>query len=393
VTPTPDRRSSREPWVVVFVVVVTTAVGMMGFGAAFPLITLWIRDLNISHTQAGILDGLWYAPGLLVSLPAGWRLDHQPWRRVIMPAWGFTIGGTALMAVAQNFWVLCVGRLLFAIGSAVHMVGGPKLISTWFEGRKDIGFAMGLYAMSAPIGIFAALKFLGAVGDARGWRPAMYVMTAVTVMGFLLLYAIPAAAPVTAAPKEQKPMAWNPWGVTAWLLGIGYFGYSMGTEGYLTWTADYLVTRGYTLTTASAMVGNYAYASFILKPIFSFFLKRSNAAWFVVIASALAIVSVAMVLSRYSPAIPAFVMGVSLALGMPALYALPPFLFGSEKSGEVFGLYQLLYSFGFAAQWLVGSAIDHAGGYPSGYMVMVLYCLLGPLCLVASRRQEGQAVA
>jgi predicted MFS family arabinose efflux permease len=252
---------------------------------------------------------------------------------------------------------------------------------------------MGIYAMSAPLGIFTSLNVLGPVGDAHGWRAILYVMTAVSAIGLLMLFAIPASAPSTGTPKQAKALQWHPFhlGLAAWLLGIGYFGYSMGTEGYLTYTAGYLQTRGYTLATASVLVGNYAYASLLLKPIFSLFLKRSNAGWFVVIASALAILSIALLLSgTVTPTKSAYVMGVSLALGMPALYALPPFLFGSEKSGEVFGLYQLLYSFGLFAIPLAGYAIDHAGGYSSAYLVMIAYCVLGPLCLLASRRQQAE---
>jgi MFS family permease len=378
---------------VLFVVVVTTAVGMMGFEAASSLIPLWVRDLQISHGLAGLLSALWYAPGFVVSLPAGWLFDRYPWRRTLVPAWVLTVAGTALMAVASNVWILALGRLCFAIGMGVQMVGGPKLISIWFEGRTDIGFAMGIYAMSAPLGIFTSLNVLGPVGDAHGWRAILYVMTAVSAIGLLMLFAIPASAPSTGTPKQAKALQWHPFhlGLAAWLLGIGYFGYSMGTEGYLTYTAGYLQTRGYTLATASVLVGNYAYASLLLKPIFSLFLKRSNAGWFVVIASALAILSIALLLSgTVTPTKSAYVMGVSLALGMPALYALPPFLFGSEKSGEVFGLYQLLYSFGLFAIPLAGYAIDHAGGYSSAYLVMIAYCVLGPLCLLASRRQQAE---
>jgi MFS family permease len=275
-------------WFIVFLIVVVTAVGMMGFGAVFPLLNLWVRDLGISHTQGGLLSGLWYLPGILVALPAGWLFDRYPMRRILLLCWCFIVAGTAAMACAPNFLTLCAGRLIFSIGMNAHLVGAPKLVSTWFEGRKETGLVMGLYTMSFPTGIFAALNVLGRIGNDHGWRPAMYLLLGVTAIGLLLLLLLPAESALTrpdAASTRFQPFKL---GRAAWVLAFGYFAYSIGTEAYLTFTPDYLVTRGYALAAASASVGSYAYASFFLKPVFASFLQGSNAAWFVVTASVLA---------------------------------------------------------------------------------------------------------
>lgn len=386
------------PWFVVLLTVVTTAIGLMGFASVFPLLNLWVRDLGISHTQGGLLSGLWYLPGLLVALPSGWLFDRYQTKRILLLCWSFIVAGIAVMACAPSFWALCAGRLIFSTGMNAHMVGAPKLVSTWFAGRKEAGLVMGLYTMSFPIGVFSSLNVLGRIGADQGWRPAMYVLAGITVVGFLLLFLIPSASPRHAAETSAARVRFRPLqlGWAVWVLALGYFGYSIGTEAYLTFTPDYLAQRGYALAAASATVGSYAWASFFLKPVFSSFLKRSNAPVFVLAASALAILSIALLLSGgLSPVVPSLILGVSLALGMPALYALPAFLFSQEKSGQAYGLYQLFYSFGFIAQPLIGYAIDRAGGYTSGYLVMIAYCVLGFVCLLPfiRRRSEGQSQA
>ncbi len=250
--------------------------------------------------------------------------------------------------------------------------------------------------MSFPIGFFVSLNLLGRIGDNYGWRPAMYLMTAFTVLGFLFVFLIPstsARVAATATVETDEPQSrFQPWhlGWAVWVLGLGYFGYSIGTESYLAFTPDYLVRRGYALAAASATVGSYAWASFFLKPVFSYFLKRSNAPMFVVVASGLAILSISFLLIEgTSPVVSSLVMGTSLALGMPSLYALPAFLFSQQRSGQVYGLYQLFYSLGFFAQPVVGYAIDRAGSYASGYYVMIAYCLLGLICLLRFIRQKS----
>ena len=383
------------PWFVVLLTVVTTAIGMMGFASVFPLLNLWVRDLGISHTQGGLLSGFWYLPGMLVALPSGWLFDRYRIQRILLLCWVFIVVGIAVMAVAPNFWMLCAGRLIFSTGMNAHMVGAPKLVSTWFEGRKEAGLVMGLYTMSFPIGVFSSLNVLGRIGNDHGWRPAMYALAGITMAGFLLLFLIPSASP-RLAQADAVRVRFQPLqlGRAAWVLSLGYFGYSIGTEAYLTFTPDYLARHGYTLAAASATVGSYAWASFFLKPIFSSFLKRNNAPVFVLAASVLAILSIVLLLSAstsgMSPVVPSLVLGVSLALGMPSLYALPAFLVGHEKSGQVYGLYQLFYSLGFFAQPLVGYAIDKAGGYASGYLVMIAYCVLGLLCILPFIRRNSE---
>jgi len=374
-----------QRWFVLIIIVSATAAGLMGFAAVFPLMNLWVRDLHISRTQAGALSGLWYLPGLLVALPAGWLFDRYRPPQVLRACWIFIMAGITIMALAPNFGVLCAGRLVFSIGMNAHLVGAPKLVSCWFEGRKELGFAMGLYAMSAPIGIFASLNALGRIGSAHGWRPAMCLLVGVLAVALALLFLLRSESSPSGQPAAASRMGLEPFqfGWPVWLLAVGYFGYCIGTEAYLTFTTDYLVQRGYGLATASAMVGNYAYASFILKPVFSAFLKRKNAAVFVSLASVLAILSIALLFdASISPNIPSLILGVSLALGMPALYALPAFLVGSQKSGHVYGLLQLFYSLGFFAQPLVGYAVDKSGRYSMGYTVIVADCLLGLMCML-----------
>ena len=177
-------------------------------------------------------------------------------------------------------------------------------------------------------------------------------------------------------------------GLGAWMLALAYFGYSIGTEGYLTFTPDLLVGRGYELARASSIVGSYALLALVLKPILSSFLRPTTAIPFVVVATGFALASVGLLfLSGTSPLVSSGAMGVSLAFGMPALFALPTFLLGAERSGQGYGLYQLFYSLGFFAQPLVGLVADRSGGYGAGYVVVAGYCLLGLLVIVPTVRR------
>ena len=180
---------------------------MMGFGSVFPLLNLWIRDLGISRAEGGLLSGLWYLPGLLISLPAGWAFDRYPIRRVLLICWVLIAAGTALMAVAPSFTVLCIGRLVFSIGMIAHMIGAPKLLGQTFAGRRDLGLIMGVYTMAFTAGVYLALNVLGSVGAAHGWRAAMRLLTGMTAAGTALVFLIPRSG---VAPRPTGTHRFNP---------------------------------------------------------------------------------------------------------------------------------------------------------------------------------------
>src|SRR5262245_20753550 len=184
--PTTARR-----WSVLGIAIVITAVGMMGYACVFPLLNLFIKDLGISRTQGGLLSGFWYLPGILVALPAGWAFDRHPIRRVLTACWVFIVAGVAIMTPAPNFVALCAGRLPFSVGMNAHMVGAPKLVASWFEGRKELGLVMGLYTLSFTAGVFLSLDLLGSIGSSQGWRTALGWLTAMSVVGALLIMFVP----------------------------------------------------------------------------------------------------------------------------------------------------------------------------------------------------------
>jgi MFS family permease len=369
-------------WFVLVLVLLTTAAGIMIFSAPFPLLPLWVRDLGISRTQAGALTGLWYLVSACASLPAGWLADRIRLRTLFLSLWALVVAGTALMAGASVFWMLCLGRLISSVGLTGHLVAGPKLLAIWFEGRKELGLIMGFYSMSMTAGVYASLFLLGRIGQHSGWRPAMLLLIVLATVGLFMMLSVPSSS--TGWNKNAAALALLPPShrMTAWMLGVVFAGYNVSTEAYLTFTPDYLVRLGYGVAAASAIVGIYAWLALSLKPFVSPFLRKNNAATYVVVASLLFILSVLLLITRIvPPAVSTSLFGISMAIGMPAFYALPPLMFGKEQSGYVYGLCSFLYGLGFVVQFLVGLAVDKTGSYTTGYG---LICATGGVALVGA---------
>ena len=379
----PGRDSYR--WFVLGLILFTTATGIMIFAAPFSLLHLWVRDLGISRTQAGVLAGLWYLLSVCVSLPCGWLADRVRLRGLFVSLWVLIVTGTALMARAPGFGMLCLGRVLFSAGMTGHVVAGPKLLAVWFEGRREFGLIMGLLSMSMSVGVYASLFVLGRIGQHSGWQPAMLLLVVLAAVGLLMMLFVPSRSP--GLGKASAPAAVLPrsHGMAAWILALVFAGFSVATEAYLTFTPDYLVQHGYGLAAASAIVGIYAWVALCLKPFLSSFLQKSNAASYLVVASLVFMLSVLLLIARMvPPAASAGFFGISMAIGMPACYALPPLMFGNQESGYVYGLCSFLYGLGFVVQPLVGLTVDKTGQYTTGYGVIcgvATIALLGALWL------------
>jgi MFS transporter, CP family, cyanate transporter len=356
-------------WFVLGLVLFTTAVGIMIFAAPFPLLNLWVKDLGISRTQAGALTGLWYLLSVCVSLPAGWLADRVRLRGLFVSLWTLIVAGTALMAKAPDFWLLCLGRILFSAGMTGHLVAAPKMLAAWFEGRREFGLIMGFLSMSMSAGVYASLFVLGRIGQHSGWRPAMFLLIGLASAGLVMMLFVP--SPASAKTRVAATVLPASPGMAAWILAVVFAGYNVATEAYLTFTPDYLVERGYGLAAASAIVGIYAWVALSLKPFLSSFLRKNNAASYLVVASLVFMLSVLLLTTgMVQPVVSACLFGVSMAIGMPAFYALPPLMFGNEQSGYVYGLCSFLYGLGFVVQPLVGLTVDKTGHYTTGYGVI-----------------------
>jgi MFS family permease len=299
------------------------------------------------------------------------------------------------MVASRSFVPLCAGRLLFSMGMNAHMVGAPKLLGHWFAGRRELGLAMGLYTLACTAGVFLSLNVLGRVAGTSGSHGALLLLAGLMVAGLLIIALVddaPVSSPHTGG--GQRP-AFRPWqlGAGAWVLALGYFGFSVGTDAYLGFTPDLLVERGLPVATASSVVGSYALIAFILKPILSNWLTPTRAPRFVIGAVAAALVSISLLFAAAPPLASAAFIGVALALGMPAFLALPNFLLPPSKAGQGYGLYQLFISLGFFAQPLVGTVVDRTGSYAFGYVVIATYVVLGLAVLAPAVQRLGASHA
>src|SRR5579872_2645896 len=167
--------SARYAW---YVVLALTAIYMLSYMDR-QILSLLVgpmkRDLRISDTRVGLLQGpafgLFYT---FVGLPLGRIADTRSRRGLI--AVGVVLWSlfTSLCSVARSFWSLFLARMGVGVGEASLSPAAYSLISDYFP-KERLGVAISVYYMGVFFGTSLSLLVAGAVIDAVGHTPVITV--------------------------------------------------------------------------------------------------------------------------------------------------------------------------------------------------------------------------
>jgi MFS family permease len=151
-----------------YVVVVLTALYMLSF-VDRTILSLLVgsikRDLGVSDTRIGLLQGLSFALFYtLMGLPLGRLADTRSRRNLIaagVVVWSFF---TSACSIAKSFWSLFFTRIGVGVGEAGLSPAAYSLISDYFPPER-LGVAISVYYMGVFLGTSLALLIGGIVMD------------------------------------------------------------------------------------------------------------------------------------------------------------------------------------------------------------------------------------
>jgi len=165
--------SLRYAWYVVFVLMVCYALSFVDRQILSLLVGPMKRDLAISDTRIGLLQGIAFAAFYsLMGLPLGRLADTRNRRNVIFAGvvlWSLLTG---VCSAARSFWSLFLARMGVGVGEATLSPSAFSLISDYFP-KEKLGAALSVYSMGIFIGSGLALVAGGSVVDAVTRMPAV----------------------------------------------------------------------------------------------------------------------------------------------------------------------------------------------------------------------------
>ena len=361
-----------------------------------------IPEWRLSYSEAGLMAAS-YAAGYMVAVPVLTTLTDRIDARLIL-FWGSLLSGLAtilfgVLANGLDSAVLLWG--LAGIGFAGAYMPGLKALTDRLDARES-SRSVTLYTSSFSVGVGVSFLVAQLVAERWGWRSA-FIVTGLgpAAMALVALMLRPVAPPArTGALLDFRPVMRNR---TALGYVMGYGAHCFELYGFRTWivafwafvTAQAGGAAPLDAVTISVAVSILSLPASLLGNEAALRFGRHRAITVVMLCSALVAGAIALTA------------GVSpwLSMALLLLYALTvPADSGALTSGVTAaadprfrGATLALHSmvgFGLSALggWVVGVAIDAAGGpesargWMAAFLVMGAGILLGPLLLWWSRR-------
>jgi MFS family permease len=166
---------------------------------AFPaLLPQFLKEWGLTNTQAGWINGIYFA-GYTLAVPVLVSLtDRLDARRIYLASAGVSVAAAAgFSLLACGFWTALFFRSLGGLGLAGTFIPGLKVLVDRTENKAQ---ARAIAVYTAAFGLGTSLSFLaaGELGARFGWRWA-FVFAAVSALSALVL------AAVTVQPKPLQP--------------------------------------------------------------------------------------------------------------------------------------------------------------------------------------------
>jgi MFS family permease len=381
---------------------------LLAFGLALqslpPILSLVILDLQLTHTQAGLLMSLFSVPGMVLAIPAGAFADRWGGGRVGTVSLLLVIVGTAGLGITRSYVVAATARTVAGFGAATAAIVAARMLSQWFAGG-GLGLAMGVYSTAMPVGTIICFNAFGHLGESLGWRTPMLSVAAVTVLvliAFRRLYRPAPDAPAPACGQRGRGQSLVSCllrvGPGMWLLGLCWMWFNAAVISFSTFAPDFLVSRGHGVAQAGTLVSLLMWGTLVLNPVVGRLVDTvGNHELFVGASGVLAAAGIYWAGSSSGVLLPMVVLAVAVGLAPAAVFSLPAALLEPGQRGLGYGILASASSTGmvlgpYAAGWMR----ETEGSYEPVFLLLSALAMLVTVTAVvlrARRTREGREVA
>jgi MFS family permease len=365
----------------------------MGFqfqsvAAVGPLLT---GDAIITHTELGVLIGIYLLPGVLFAIPGGWLGKRFGDKRVVLIGLAMMTVGGALLALSDVYEIMFAGRLISGLGAVLLNVLVAKMVTDWFS-EDRITIAMGILISSWPLGIAIALLTISPLEEMIGLRLTFFVPVAICAIALLLVSTIytnpPESAEIVKSPEQPsagKLTAYEFWGVV--LSGSVWCLYNVALILPLSFGPEFLVSKGIKLTSAGAIVSLASWLIIPALPLGALLAERIGRPVTTMVVTFVAIAILTWMIPVTSFYIVIFaVIGVIFGPAGGLIMALPTQVLSKENRAIGMGIFFTIYYAGMGVFPVIAGYAREVTGTPAApFMLAGVAILLAVLALAGFR--------
>jgi MFS family permease len=352
----------------------------------------------ITHSELGVLIGIYLLPGALFALPGGWLGKRFGDKSVVLVGLAMMTLGGVLLALSDAYEMMFLGRLISGLGAVLFNVLVTKMVTDWFAEHR-IATAMGISISSWPLGIAIALLIMGPLEGMIGLRLTFFIPVVLCVIA-LLLIALIYSAPPRSVESNQASGQSLPGRLSAYefkgvvLAGCVWCFYNVAFILLLSFGPEYLISRGVELSSAGAIVSLTSWLFIPALPLGAWMAERAGRPFATLILIFVAIA----VLILMIPFIPSYtaifiILGIVFAPAGGLIMALPAQVLRKENRAVGMGIFFTIYYAGMGIfPVIAGYALDLTGNPVAPLILAGVVILLAVVALVWFRlNQSGRA--
>jgi MFS family permease len=194
-----DSRLARDPNLhVIFAVTLIAVMGVSSLTPAFPEIS---RALGVSSRQVGLLISVFTVPGVVLAPVLGVLADRWGRKRVLVPSLLLFAAAGSACALARDFQLLLVLRLLQGIGAAALGALNMAILSDLYTGHARTT-AMGYNSSVLSVGTASYPAIGGALAGIAWYAPFLLPLSALPV-AFLVAFRLKMREPIVEIGLRQ----------------------------------------------------------------------------------------------------------------------------------------------------------------------------------------------
>lgn len=185
-----------------------------------------MKELNTSeNTAQWLVTGFMLVNGTMIPLTA-YLMDRIKTKPLYLISMGIFLLGSIVAAIAPNFGVLMLARVIQAIGAGIIMPLMQFTLFTLFSKEKR-GFAMGLAGLVIQFAPAIGPTFTGLIIDNTSWRVPFIIVVGIALVGYIF------GAISLSSYNETKKTKLDKQSVVLSTLGFGLILYAFSSAGNL----------------------------------------------------------------------------------------------------------------------------------------------------------------
>ncbi|HDZ5698700.1 TPA: multidrug efflux MFS transporter LmrS [Staphylococcus aureus] len=191
-----------------------------------------MRELNINEsTSQWLVTGFMLVNGVMIPLTA-YLMDRIKTRPLYLAAMGTFLVGSIVAAMAPNFGVLMVARVIQAMGAGVLMPLMQFTLFTLFS-KEHRGFAMGLAGLVIQFAPAIGPTVTGLIIDQASWRVPFIIIVGIALVAFIF--------GLISSYNEVKYTKLDKRSVMYSTIGFGLMLYAFSSAGDLGFTSPVVI--------------------------------------------------------------------------------------------------------------------------------------------------------